>query len=1059
VAGVLLGAATILPSAVGIVLGGIAFVIGLGAFVRDVRELRRRWSDYEFSAIAAPFPADSIPPPRAYPDPVYLYLPNRGTALVSDAIDQFIAGHDLPAQIDEEPYRLPRSLKGSAPYVLPVCNHGRLVFNGKIVGMRGDPLPPGPRPAPPVRLHIARFFDAQCSNEMCTLRIAHRDTGDVFDPRQALLTDASGHLRTIGESTLADCVGISTIAVTSDGALVVVRQTSRNVASALLLAPAGSGSLDPRDLRPARAEILQDVIRRGMERELREETGIRPDEIRSTRITGFARWLERGAKPEFFGLTELSATANDLTQRRHLASDERLYTGGTLTMTVDIPALGRELVDGNDLLKAASLPARIKDDGSLPLLLALRAAALRNASGSLPRGNPPSASRRKRRVVLGRLPGPFGCSLGLDLGVDDHGGNELGAGSALRTGRLVSVPFPDLGKLLRGPARVPHRADPNPATWPRTDIRAGVKGAIGARRLTMIEDGGEGASGFADLTLAPELCRTLSVLGYQEPTPIQRTAIPPLLAGRDLVGQAATGTGKTAAFALPVLQRILREGGRAEPLALVLVPTRELAVQVCEAMHSYGQDMGARVVPVYGGQPIGRQLRALARGADIVVATPGRALDHIARGTLNLGGLEVVVLDEADEMLDMGFAEEIEAILGNTPSDRQTALFSATMPPRINGMVRRHLRNPVRVELGRQPTSARADGSLVRQTAYVVPHGYRPAALGRVLELEAPAATLVFCRTRDDVDRLTEALNGRGYHAEALHGGMDQQHRDRVMSRLRSRLIDLLVATDVAARGLDIEQLTHVVNYDVPSGPESYVHRIGRVGRAGREGTAITLAEPRELRVLKTIERVTGQPITTEKLPTVADLRARRLELTRTTLRESLLKDDLDDFQAVVAPLGDEFDPFMVALAAVKLAYETSGTPREEEEFPEVEWPPADDRRARRKTTGRDATGRDATRRDATGRDRRRGRPAAEGTTRLFVGTGRSSGVRPQDLVGAITGESYLSGRDIGAIEIADRFSLVEVPESAVDDVVAALRQTSIKGRRATVRRERYPAR
>ena len=559
----------------------------------------------------------------------------------------------------------------------------------------------------------------------------------------------------------------------------------------------------------------------------------------------------------------------------------------------------------------------------------------------------------------------------------------------------------------------------------------------------MTGDNGGGASGFASLTLAPELCHALASLGYEEPTPIQQAAIPPLLAGRDLVGQAATGTGKTAAFALPVLQRVLAEGGRAEPLALVLVPTRELAMQVSEAMLSYGRGMGARVLPVYGGEPIGRQLGAIRRGVDVVVATPGRALDHINRGTMKLAGLEVVVLDEADEMLDMGFAEDIEEILGHTPEGRQTVLFSATMPPRIDGMVRRHLHKPVRVELGRGTASA-AESLLVRQTAYLVPRGHKPAALGRVLDLETPAAAVVFCRTRDDVDTLTETLNGRGHRAEALHGGMDQQQRDRVMSRLRGGSLDLLVATDVAARGLDIEQLTHVVNYDVPTAPESYVHRIGRVGRAGREGTAITLVEPREHKTLKPIERVTGQPITVEKLPTAADLRARRLELTRAALRDSLLKDDLDAFRDVVEPLGAEFDLFEVALAAVKLAHETSGTPGEDGELPAVELPPADDRRGRRKTAGR---------------DQRRGRPAAQSTTRLFVGTGRSSGVRPQDLVGVITSESHLSGRDIGAIEIADRFSLVEVPESAADDVVAALRKVSIRGRRTIIRRERYAAR
>jgi ATP-dependent RNA helicase DeaD len=566
-----------------------------------------------------------------------------------------------------------------------------------------------------------------------------------------------------------------------------------------------------------------------------------------------------------------------------------------------------------------------------------------------------------------------------------------------------------------------------------------------------IERNDDAATGFADLRLAPELCRALVGLGYEEPTPIQLAAIPPLLEGRDLVGQAATGTGKTAAFALPILQRILAEGGQTEPLALVLVPTRELAVQVAEAMNSYSRDMGARVLAVYGGEPIGRQLGPLRRGVDVVVATPGRAIDHINRGTLKLSGLAMVVLDEADEMLDMGFADDIEEILGGTPEGRQTALFSATMPPRINGMVRRHLRNPARVELGRQE-SASNDVLLVRQTAYVVPRGHKAAALGRVLDLETPTATVVFCRTRDEVDQLTESLNGRGYRAEALHGGMDQNHRDRVMNRLRSQTINLLVATDVAARGLDIDQLTHVVNYDVPSAPESYVHRIGRVGRAGREGTAITLVEPREHRMLKVIERVTKQPITIQKLPTVADLRARRLEQTGAALREILLEGDLDAFEAVVEPLSAEFDLYKVALAAVKLAHQASGTPRDEEELPEVEVPSSDERRG-----GRTAGGREPLR--ANGRGPRRGRGATAGTTRLFVGTGRAAGVRPQDLVGAITGKSYLNGRDIGTIEIADKFSLVEVPESAADDVVAALRQAGIRGRSATVRRERYEAR
>ncbi|WP_373308364.1 DEAD/DEAH box helicase [Microbispora siamensis] len=553
--------------------------------------------------------------------------------------------------------------------------------------------------------------------------------------------------------------------------------------------------------------------------------------------------------------------------------------------------------------------------------------------------------------------------------------------------------------------------------------------------------------GFADLALGPELLKALSGLGYEEPTPIQREAIPPLLEGRDLLGQAATGTGKTAAFALPMLQRLhgghpaAMEAGGGEPAGLVLVPTRELAVQVSEAMHRYGRDLGTRVLPIYGGQPIGRQLRALERGVDVVVATPGRALDHIGRGTLPLKGLRMIVLDEADEMLDMGFADDIEAILQDTPEDRQTVLFSATMPPRIDGIARRHLREPVRIRIEREAPAA-GEAPLIRQSAYIVSRAYKPAALGRVLDVESPTAAIVFCRTREEVDSLTETMNGRGYRAEALHGGMGQEQRDRVMGRLRSGTADLLVATDVAARGLDIEQLTHVINYDVPSAPESYVHRIGRVGRAGREGVAITLAEPREHRMLKTIERVTRSKIAVEKVPTVADLRARRLELTRAALQESLMEDgDLDRFRVVVETLADEFDLVDIALAAVKLAHESTGAAADEEEIPEVAPRPQRPERGPRD--------------DRFGRDDRRGRRGGGAMSRVFVGAGRSAGVRPQDIVGAITGETRVSGREIGAIEIADRFTLVEIPDGAVDEVVAALRRTTIKGKKPIVRRDR----
>ena len=552
-----------------------------------------------------------------------------------------------------------------------------------------------------------------------------------------------------------------------------------------------------------------------------------------------------------------------------------------------------------------------------------------------------------------------------------------------------------------------------------------------------VEDG----SRFADLSLREELRRALSSLGYEEPTPIQREAIPLLLRRCDLLGQAATGTGKTAAFALPILHG-LADGERGpDPVALVLVPTRELAVQVSQAFHRYGRELGARVLPIYGGQPIGRQLQGLERGVDVVVATPGRALDHIGRGTLRLAGIQTVVLDEADEMLDMGFAEDIEAILEETPADRHTVLFSATMPARIDALGRRHLRDPVRIEIGRAPT---VGGGLpsIRQTAYVVARAHKPAALGRILDVETPSAAIVFCRTREEVDQVTETMNGRGYRAEALHGGMGQDQRDRVMGRLRSGAAELLIATDVAARGLDIEHLTHVVNYNVPAAPDGYVHRIGRVGRAGREGVAITLAEPREHRMLKAIESVTRQRIAVEKIPTVADLRARRLDLTTAALRESLLADELEQFRVVVETLADEFDIMDVALAAVKLAYESGGSD-EGDDIPDVATRPDRDRSGRRATEKPDP---------------RRARSSDRDVVRLFLGIGRHAGVRPQDLVGAIAGEAGLSGRDIGAIEIADRFSLVEVPAARVDNVITALRRTTIKGRRPTVRRERDPS-
>src|SRR5688572_23143004 len=444
--------------------------------------------------------------------------------------------------------------------------------------------------------------------------------------------------------------------------------------------------------------------------------------------------------------------------------------------------------------------------------------------------------------------------------------------------------------------------------------------------------------GFPTLGLSDTLLSAVTALGYEEPTPVQREAIPIMLGASDLLAQAATGTGKTAAFAVPMIQRLAepateadappderpRPGAKrprtaAPPGGLVLVPTRELAMQVSEAIHKYANGTGISVVPLYGGAAMDQQIRALERGAHIVVATPGRALDHIRRTTLRLDGIRVLVLDEADEMLDMGFAEDIEQILEGTPPTRQTALFSATLPARILTIAERHLRTPQRVMIAGEKSPS---GTLprVRQVAYIVRRDQKPAALDRILDMEHPRTAIVFCRTRLAVATLVETLNAHGYRAEALHGGMQQRQRDAVMNRVRSGKTDLLIATDVAARGLDIESVSHVVNYDLPADPESYVHRIGRAGRAGRIGTAITLADPREHRLLRTIERFTKQPIEVQPVPTVKDLRARRLEQLTASLRERLAAGDFDEMRTVVTALADQFDVMDIAAAAVKMA-------------------------------------------------------------------------------------------------------------------------------------------
>jgi ATP-dependent RNA helicase DeaD len=515
--------------------------------------------------------------------------------------------------------------------------------------------------------------------------------------------------------------------------------------------------------------------------------------------------------------------------------------------------------------------------------------------------------------------------------------------------------------------------------------------------------------GFEELGLSAETLKGIEAVGYESPTPIQQRAIPVLLSGKDLLGQAQTGTGKTAAFALPLVDRLDPSQGR--PQALVLCPTRELAVQVSEAIYTLGRTRGFRVLPVYGGQPIDRQLRGLRAGVQIVVGTPGRLLDHLRRGTLDLSTVRTVVLDEADEMLDMGFIEDIEVVLDALPEERQIALFSATIPAPIARLASKYLRDPERITIAAEAHTV----PQIRQSYYEVSPAHKMDALARILDMETPGPTIVFCRTKRESDEVGEHLRGRGYGAESLHGDLSQAERDRVMRRFRAGQVDLLVATDVAARGLDIETVTHVINYDIPWDAESYTHRIGRTGRAGREGDAITLVSPRERRQLKLIERSIGARIMPVRLPTAADIAARRRELFKQTVLDTLAQGELDAFLVTVEELAEEYEPSEVAAAALKLLWAQRG-----------------------EAAAQEVDASDGTR-------------VEEGMARLFITVGRQEGLRPGDLVGAIANEAGISGQAIGAIDILDHCAFVEVPAEAADRVVRALTRTRLRGRKVRV--------
>ncbi|MBD1373183.1 DEAD/DEAH box helicase [Hazenella sp. IB182357] len=517
-------------------------------------------------------------------------------------------------------------------------------------------------------------------------------------------------------------------------------------------------------------------------------------------------------------------------------------------------------------------------------------------------------------------------------------------------------------------------------------------------------------SRFREFDLSPEILQGIQDLGFEEPSPIQAECIPYVIRGEDVIGQAQTGTGKTAAFGIPVLERIDPSINKVQ--SIILTPTRELAIQVSEELRKVGRSKQVKSLPIYGGQAIGRQIKALQQGVHVVIGTPGRLLDHLRRGTLNTEYVDIIVLDEADEMLDMGFIDDIETVLKFLPKQRQLLLFSATMPSGIRHLAQKYMRRPKYITVNRGEVTV----PVIKQVYYRVLENFKIEALCRILDSEEVDLSIIFCRTKKGVDDLTESLQARGYLAGGLHGDLAQQQRDRVMNAFRKGEIELLIATDVAARGIDVGNISHVINFDIPQDVESYVHRIGRTGRAGRTGVALTLVTPRELKQLRTIEQETGAELRAKELPTLEEVAVKQQQTWSAQISEAIQSGtDFSLFEDMVTQLTQEFSPEKVATAALYLTF------------------------SERFNKSKDATYHFG----ETG--------ASPGMVRFFINLGRNANLRPQELAKAIADHAGIGLRQVGRINIYDRFSFVEVPEDVAPFVYEALRQSRINGARVNM--------